>query len=171
MKVLVVVGIVVLLAGLSLILNAFQIHVPLFRVALGVLFGWFGVSLVLSGLSIDRPWLAFRPQRVPLAAPASLVERQDVIFAERELDTRHLVPGEHVKLGVIFGDVTVRYDPHQAIELRSSTAFGNTSFPDGTDIAFGQRTLRTPACADASDAAIVEVSTVFGTTRLQPVTP
>lgn len=171
MKLLVVVGVVVLLAGLSLILNAFHIHLPLFRIAAGAAISWLGLSLLLSGIGVDHAWMAVHPRQAPASVPQATAERQDVIFAERDLDLTHLDAGEHLHLGVIFGDVTVRYDPRQPIELRATTAFGNTAFPDGTDIAFGERTLRTAACESEKAHAIVDINTVFGTTRLLPVLP
>ncbi|MDP2345800.1 MAG: hypothetical protein Q8O67_32975 [Deltaproteobacteria bacterium] len=170
MKLLIVVGVIVLLAGVSLILNAFQIHLPLFRIALGALLGWLGLSLVLSGFGVDQGWLAFGHQRA-MTKMTTTIDRQDVFFSNREFDLTGIKPGEHMKIGLIFGEATVRYDPRTPIELRSSTAFGSTDFPDGSKISFGERTLLTAGAGEGTPAAIVDVSTVFGTTRFVPVSP
>lgn len=173
MKLLIVLGVVVLLGGVSIILSAFHIHFPLARVAVGFAFAWVGVSLLLSAAGVDQRWMAVRAagQRWGSGVVHREASETGVVFGNDVVDVTDLQPGEHRKVSVVFSDVTLRYDPDVPLEVHSSTVFGKTVYPDGASLSFGDRFLPSHARADQDNnpPAHLELATVFGNTRFVPV--
>jgi hypothetical protein len=172
MKIAVILGALVILAGVSIVLNALNIHFAAFRVASVLVVAWLGLSLVMSAFGVNRKFLAFGGGRASDQAmkwsDTNGTREAMVLFGSDAVDLSNVRAGDRVKLSVIFGEAAVTYDPALPIEIKSTTAFGNTLYPDGVNIAFGERTVTTPACTEGAARAFVEVATVFGSTVLRP---
>ncbi len=121
-------GVVLLLLGISLIINAvFGVSLPVFRIVAGGVLIYVGIA-VLLGRGDDR-------------GPAfTLHVRKDVVgysyatnFASRTIDLTKVRPADAKKPIVIntsFGATTIKLDKRKTTKLKVQVAFGSVELPD-----------------------------------------
>jgi hypothetical protein len=161
-------GVLVVLAGLSILLDAvFKIHVPFVRSAFSLFLVFLGVRMLIgawaphgkdlstTGAAVMSD-LTFAPTR---AAPAM---KYDVIFGRGEIDLTQLeLPPSPVtaELNVIFSSATLKVNPAWPIAIEGSSAFGEVRMPDQSMAAFGTARYRT---GEGDPIMRVRVNAVFG---------
>jgi hypothetical protein len=161
-------GLIIILLGLSVILNAvFHIHVPLFRIVIGLIVIFFGIRIIAG-----HSWCSARHRTCATmfneaeVTMASTDGEYNVIFGRAVIDTAATIKaGKDVRINTVFGASTVKIPKNVPTIVRVETAFGGVKLPDGNKVAFGNFIYRNKACETATDSAkvnTVRMSVVFG---------
>ena len=162
-------GAIVVLIGLTIILNGvLGVRIPIIRIVLGLLLIYWGISLLL-GLSFRRASGAtVFSETEPKSSEAS--GKQDVVFGKTTIDLTgiQLKPGvNRYEVNTVFGASIIRLNPAMPAKVVVSSAFGGVRMPDGSNIAFGENTWRSPTFKEDSAYLYVKVAVVFGGTEIQ----
>jgi hypothetical protein len=162
-------GTIVVLIGLTIILNGvLGIRIPMVRIILGLLLIYWGVSL-LAGMSFRRMsgTTAFRETEVTNAEASG---KQDVLFGKATIDLTgvQLKPGvNRYEVNTVFGHSVIRLSPATPAKVVVSSAFGGVRLPDGSNVAFGENTWRSPTFKEDSAYLYVKAAVVFGGTEIE----
>lgn len=157
-------GAIVVLIGLGIILNGvLGIRIPMVRIIFGLLLIYWGVSL-LAGMSFRRTSgaTAFN-ETVVRSSEAS--GKQDVLFGKATIDLTgiQLKPGvNRYEVNTVFGASVIRLNPATPAKVIVSSAFGGVRMPDGSNVAFGENTWRSPTFKEDSAYLYVKAAVVFG---------
>jgi hypothetical protein len=159
-------GIIVVLLGLTIILNVTTgVRIPFFRVFLGLLLIYWGISL-LAGSRFGRSSTAVFSDSEIRATSAG---KQDVIFGRGVIDLSGMALKEGVnryEVNTVFGASVIKLDPAMPVKVVASSAFAGVKMPDGGNIAFGETTYRSPNLKEDSTYLLVKTSVVFGGTEV-----
>jgi len=162
-------GAIVVLIGLTIILNGvLGIRIPMIRIVLGLLLIYWGISLLL-GLSFRRTSGAtvFSDTRLETTEASG---KQDVVFGRSTIDLTgiQLKPGvNRYEVNTVFGVSTIRLNPATPAKVVVSSAFGGVRMPDGSNVAFGENTWRSPTLKEDSAYLYIKGAVVFGGTEIQ----
>jgi len=148
-------GGLVVLVGLSIILNSLGVRIPLVRIAIGLFFIWLGVSFIVGGFrrTIER--------RVAATGP----HEYNAVFGSTVFDLTGIRPGdkdERVEVNAIFGQARVIVDLNTPVRVEGSAAFGQIRFPDAGSVSFGDRVYDTPRYRGGEPALVIKAAAVFG---------
>jgi hypothetical protein len=159
-------GCLIILFGLSVILKAvFHIHFPIFRVLLGVILIYWGLTFV-----IGKPWLRcgaprntvlFEERTSSVAAEGG---EYSVIFGKSTIDASGPLTekSRRIQVTTVFGQSTVIISSTIPTLVRVSSAFAGARLPDGNIASFGEYTYRNKACEGKKPERFVHVNVVFG---------
>lgn len=159
-------GVVLVLLGVSVIINVvFNVHIPLFRILLGLIIIYFGVK-VMMGSSWQRncptPAMFTEQKWTPTAKATS---DYNVVFGKGVVDLTSLpVPAQdsQLSLSTVFGYTEVVLKPEIPVRIKVNAAFSGATLPDGAIISFGQYVYTSPAFDPAKPAWQIDASVVFG---------
>lgn len=139
-------GVLVALAGISIILDAvFHVHLPLVRSAFALFLIFLGVR-VLFGAWGTRGMVRSAEGAVLMSdtrfAPTTPADKlkYDIIFGRGVVDLTGLPRPEKpidVEVNTIFGSAQVAIDPSWPVSIEGSSAFGEVRLPDRQRAAFG----------------------------------
>ena len=169
----IVFGVLVVLLGASLLLQAFNIHLPVFRVAVALLFVYVGARILLgarwatgtvgSGEAPDTAVVFSDAAIAPTSAAHDL--KYTVLFGRALIDLTRLQPGPKpvaVDVAVIFGEARVRVPRDAQVAIRTSTAFGLAQTPDGHSTVFGTSEYRSAGLTPTPPSLALTVNVAFG---------
>jgi hypothetical protein len=165
-------GVLVVLAGLSILLDAvFKIHIPFVRSAFALLLIFLGVRMLFGAWAPRSHELAPTGAVVmsdgvfaPVKAEPSM--KYDIVFGHGAVDlTRLDLPATPatIDVNVIFSGATVTVNPAWPIVIEGSSAFGEVRMPDQTMAAFGAARYRT---REGDPILRVRVNAVFGSCQV-----
>jgi predicted membrane protein len=139
-------GVLVVLAGISILLDAvFHIHLPLVRTAVALFFIFFGVR-ILTGAWGTRDFVRASEGSVLMGdtrfAPTATADKlkYDIIFGRGIVDLTGLPRPEKpidVEVNTVFGSAQIAIDPSWPVAIDGSAAFGDVRLPDQQRAAFG----------------------------------
>jgi hypothetical protein len=165
-------GILIILLGLSLVLGAvFNMHIPLFRIAAGLLVVYLGVRLLLgwpvwhweARLPDEAAVFSSRELRIePGQAPA---RSYTTVFGRTRVDLSDvsLSQGDvNVEVNAVFGEAEVVVAAGQPVEVRAEVVFGRAALPSEAQVAVGRTSYRSPAAAGAPAVLRIKAHAVFG---------
>lgn len=163
-------GVFLIVVGVVLILNMiFGIRIPVIRILFALFLIFWGVSL-LTGINFrghGRNNAVFEEKDI---AADGTHNEYSVVFGSSNVDLTGIRPGDAVKkieISTVFGSSVVTIDPAVPCKIKVSSAFGAARLPDGNVISFGDYTYRSDNLkADTTAYLLIDVSTVFGETRI-----
>ena len=161
-------GIIVVLLGLSIILNvAFGVRIPFVRIIFGLILIYWGISLVVgASFRVKSSGTSVFAETEVTATEAG---RQDILFGRGTIDLTRvaLKPGvNRYSVNTVFGSSVIRLDPAMPVKVVASSAFSGVRMPDGANVAFGETTYRSSGLKEDSTYLLVKVSVVFGSTEV-----
>lgn len=164
-------GGLVIFIGLSIILHSLGIRFPLVRIAFGLFFLWLGLTIILG--SFRRP----APRESVVFSSGTVTGQQgrteyNAIFGSGVFDLTGLRPTDRdivVEVNAIFGSARVIVDLNVPVRVEGSAAFGQTSFPDGGSVSFGDRTFDSARYRGGEPALLIKAAAVFGQCVVQGV--
>jgi hypothetical protein len=171
-------GLLVLLAGASIILDAlFDVHVPLFRSGLALVLIFIGARILIGAWSSPRTDPATNgalvmEDRVYAPGPGSPERmKYDVVFGRGVIDLTAL-PADRdrtVEVNTVFGAAEIRVSPTIPYEVDATSAFGEARTPDRVATGFGSVHYQPPGILPRR--LHLRVNSVFGSSRVVEVTP
>lgn len=164
-------GALVLLAGLSILLDAvFHIHFPFVRTAFAFLLLFFGVRMLLgawapAGRETSTTGSAIMSDQTYAPTAAVPYLKYDVIFGRTTVDLTSLPRPTQpitVEVNAIFGGAVVTFDKSWPVVVEGNAAFGDVRMPDQTMAAFGSTRYR-PRGQEGSEPLIrLRCNAIFG---------
>ena len=158
-------GAVVILIGLSIILNAvFNIKIPLFSIIIALIFIYIGLKILFGsfGIKTSRNTVVFSSSDLK---SANKNEEYNIIFgrgsinlSEVELDEEHL----NYEVNVIFGKGDVIIDPDKPVVIKVSSVFSGAHLPDGNVAAIGNSSYISPGYVKGERYISIRADVVFG---------
>lgn len=163
-------GIIVLLIGLSIILNAlFKINLPLFRIAIALALIYFGVNLLIGSFRTSPAKDGTTIFSNSKAAPtlADLKKEYSAVFGSMDVDLSNLRLEEdrNVEINAIFGSVTVFVSRQQPYRIKGSAVFGSVKMPNGSNTVFGDQTV-TNENNSSPGTLWIDANGVFGEVKI-----
>lgn len=171
-------GIFLILLGIAVVLKAFWgINIPLVRTAFAILLICTGISMLAGG----NRWFYKHDNHTVMFGDSAFKawkhhdREYEIIFGSGVIDLRQMKPGadqKKIEISTVFGSGTVLLDPNLPVEFKVDSVFAGASFPDGSNINFGEHTYRTPNFKPGEPYLEVEAEVVFGSLSIcnQPVT-
>jgi hypothetical protein len=162
-------GIIVVLIGLSIILNvATGVKIPLVRIIFGLLLIYWGVSVLIGASFRSRHSGAtiFSESEIK----ATQAGKQDVVFGKGTIDLTGIMlqPGvNRYEVSTVFGASVIRIDPAMPVKVVAGSAFAGVRMPDGGNIAFGETTYRSAGLREDSTYLLVKADVVFGSMEVR----
>ncbi len=162
-------GLVIVLAGLSIILNvAFGLKIPFFRILFGLVLIYIGVSMLIGTRVRVRTHntTVFDESTMEVTKAGEY----NVIFSRSVIDlTRlELKPGRNkVEVNTVFGAAVLKVDPATPVRLRASAAFAGARMPDGNTLSFGDYKWHSDSLNDSTPFLDIEASVVFGSLEIK----
>ena len=162
-------GVLIILVGVSLILNSFKIDFPVFKLFFAFFFIYLGIRLFIGKeFSIftdkdDKQSVVFGQKTV-----TSVENRKEynIVFSGAKFDLRNLTIPEgetiNIELNTVFGGSELYINKNLPIHVQSHTVFAGTKMPDGNSSAFGNLTYDYDSIAHGKPRLIIETNTVFG---------
>lgn len=157
-------GVIVVLIGLSIIINATTgLKIPLFRIILGLLVLYLGCTILFGATfrGKGKRTTAFDSRQVKVT---ELDREYNVLFGRSVVDLTgtELKPGPNrVEVNTVFGAGVIRLDSKTPARVKVSAAFAGARLPDGSSISFGEHTWRSANWNEDSTRLEVEASAVF----------
>ena len=162
-------GIIVVLIGLSIILNVVVgVRIPLIRIIFGLLLIYWGVSVLIGSSFHSRhsSTTMFSESEIKVTQAG----RQDVVFGKGTIDLTGITlqPGvNRYEISTVFGASVIRIDPAMPVKVVASSAFAGVRMPDGGNIAFGETTYRSAGLREDSTYLLVKAGVVFGSVEVR----
>jgi hypothetical protein len=173
-----VMGLIILLIGATLAVDlVFDVHLPLVRIVLAVLFMAWGARMVVHAMA--------RRDRFALTGEAWLADREfkphgeigrdarfDVAFGRGMVDLTQLDPPVDdvtITVDTLFGAAVVKVDPAIAYDVHGSSVFGEVRMPDRSSTAMGNLDYRSPN--DARPRLHLRLNALFGACQVVEAAP
>lgn len=168
----ILIGIFLVLAGISLILKIiFNIDLPVFRIVFALFLIYIGIRLLspgpaFKGIHWDKPTVLFSEtylKGIPEDGEYNIIFGKAVIDLQEE--TFHETT--HLEINTIFGNSTLLLNENQPVHIKAESAFGNAELPGNSTGAFGEVKYETPGIDPDSSILYVQSDVVFGNFELK----
>lgn len=163
-------GTLLILAGIAIILKiVFGIHFPFFKILLGILFIYIGVRIIagVSGKTERANSQMFGMNKMKFDENNP---EQSLLFSKGIIDYSNVhikSTGDSSKINVLFSEGIMLISEDTPLKIRVSSAFSGSSFPDGTNISFGDYTYTTKSFSDSLPYLSVKVDVAFSSFRVK----
>lgn len=167
-------GAVIILLGLSIILNAvFRINFPFLKVLLSLIIIYIGFSLLIG--SFGRKGVSFSGNEASSVFgnahikvdEANLARKYSTVFGNQVVDLTELtLASDHnISFDAVFGSQRVIIPKGQKVRIKGSSAFGSVRLPNGGDVVFGDQVYTQEGDSGSIHVLYIEGDAVFGSIR------
>jgi hypothetical protein len=162
-------GVLLIVAGVLLIVKKYvPFTLPIGRIIVALVFVYLGVRIIVHGPAVRDENTVVFGSRTTLAGETAGSRDYNVIFGSGDIDFTGLPADDTTReVNVIFGSGTLRVNPDAPVKISMSSVFGSVRAPDGTTVAFGDRTWTSAAYRDGSPALRVKAVAVFGSLSIR----
>ncbi len=156
-------GIILVIIGLGYIYNTMAgKHLPVFRIATGLVILSIGVQIIYSTVSPKKSnFTVFSESKHNHSSSTSY----SVVFGSTTIDLTNVDLSEgNVKknVEVVFGAAEVYISEDMNVEIKAETVFGNTESPMGESSGFGDRSFEQVGDKKSPNRLIIKSECVFG---------
>ena len=161
----VLLGLILILFGLSAILREYGINIPFFRVLFALLLIYLGLAMLLGKpiFRTDDDISLFTNTNIKVTK--NINEEYNIIFGTGEIDMRELIieeANEPIEVNVIFGNGVLKINNEHPVLIDASSAFGSVRMPEGNSIVFGDYTYQNEIEDSGLNRIFIKASAVFG---------
>ena len=162
-------GVLLIVLGALLILKKYvPFNLPVGRIIVALVFVYLGVRIIVGGPGVRGGNTVIFGSRTTAADEARGGEEHNVIFGSDDIDFTTTPAGDVTReVNVIFGSGVLRVNPEAPVWIRMSSAFGSVRSPDGSTVAFGDRTWTSAAYREGSPALRIKAAAVFGSLSIR----
>jgi predicted membrane protein len=172
-------GIVLILLGFSVIINlVFHIHLPLFRIFFALFLIYLGLRIMAGGGFYHHPSCGNRGSTIAFSDATIASDAGDgefnIIFAKGVVEAGSIFSADphrrSLRITTVFGNTLVRTPKNLPVIIRTTSAFGGITLPDGSTSAFGETIYKNDSCRSATDsstARTILINVVFGACRIE----
>ncbi|NBC83009.1 MAG: hypothetical protein GVY19_06460 [Bacteroidetes bacterium] len=164
-------GIILIIIGASVIIRVvFNIHLPVFRVVIALVFILIGIRILIG------------PRVTRIHDHHFKQESEDVIFNERDYhtidkkeysvvfgkatyDLRDIKPDGNqpgqINFNVVFGGAIIRLNPDIPVKIKTDAVFSGVKMPDNSSAVFGTSIFTNPVFREDEPYLYIKVDAVF----------
>jgi hypothetical protein len=159
-----------ILLGISIVLKAFGLYVPFFRIAFAVLIIFIGIRILFPG-ALGRCCDFKATTGRDTMFGESRIEGQEVsgdynvVFGSNKMDLTKIEVKDQtvrIKIDVVFGGAEIKLDTSKPVRIVGSAAFGGITLPNGNAAAFGTSVYQSPSYKEGAPHILIEANSVFG---------
>ena len=162
-------GVFFILLGFTMILKAFGIDLPFFRIALAVLLIFVGIKMLVPGA-----WPAKSTGRTTMFAESEIKGSDidgeySVIFGSNKIDLTEAGYTETkiIKIDAVFGSSEVKINPEIPLKIKGNAVFGEVSMPNTRSVVFGGGDYESESYDKNSPHLYIEANAVFGAVQIK----
>ncbi len=173
----IIIGLLVMLLGLSMILNIiFHVHIPVFKIAIALFFIWIGIRMLTGSFGCKRSVHYSDSNSVIFGSnkfnyKPGEVNKFNVVFGSATLDLSQvpdsIFSDEEVEVNTVFGEMKVILPDSIPVSVKADAAFGEIRMPNQSTANFGSSEYKTPVFDHSKPELKVKISTVFGSTHVR----
>lgn len=163
-------GLIVIIFGLSIILNAvFKIDFPFFRVLISIVIIYFGIRLLMgsfgmSSTSKSESTSIFSETNHKIEQMDEVQREYSTVFGKQTIDLSDLSIDQEarVEFNAVFGSQYIILPRKGNYKLKASAVFGSAMLPNEHQVAFGDGTYNSEG---EGPTLFIEGNVVFGQLR------
>lgn len=158
------VAVILIIMGILLLTRQiFNWNIPVFRIFLGLLIIYVGISILTGGFGFKSDTsIVFSNQNIPVM---DLGKEYSLIFSKCSVDFSRVPPPngvQKVKVNTIFSDGIITLNPQIPTIVKVNSAFARAEMPDHTSTSFGNNSFRSKNFRPDSNYIEIEANVVFG---------
>jgi hypothetical protein len=168
----VIIGIIIILLGLSILFKGF----PFFRIVFGGLLIFWGVSIIFGGFGHRVCWwnrdtntTFFRESTHSYSANT---KEHNLVFGRGVYDFTSARPtdgNKNIELHTVFGASEVLINKDVPCRIFANSAFGEAEMPNGNSTAFGSITYQNEVYRSDSACINLRIDVVFGSVKVKEI--
>lgn len=156
------IGVILIILGVLLLArHLFNLNIPVFRILLGAIFIFIGISIAFGEFRGKGSDIVFSSQNIEVLSP----EREyNFIFSSGVVDFSRVPSPDRVqgvKVNTIFSEGTIIINPQTPVVIKTNAAFASANMPDNS-ISFGNYNYKTRSFPPGANYLEIEASVVFG---------
>lgn len=166
----VIIGIVVILLGLSILFKGF----PFFRIVFGCILVFWGISVIFGGFGKRIHWWNRDANSTVFGETHSAYSDTDkehnVVFGKGTFDftsARPTTGTKLIELHTVFGSSEIIMNKNVPYRVTANSAFGEAEMPNGNSAVFGTTTYRNDAFKKDSSFIDLRIDVVFGSVKIK----
>lgn len=165
----VIIGIIIILLGLSLLFKG----IPFFRLAFGTLLIFWGVSVIIGGFNKKWHWWNREPNNVVFGESNytynESTKEYNVVFGKGDFNFRdiYIKSTKDITIHTVFGSSEIMLNKSVPTRITANSTFGEAKMPNGNSTAFGSITYRNEAFNADSAFLDLKIDVVFGSVNIR----
>lgn len=159
-------GVFFVLLGIAIVINiVFKIDIPIFSIFLAFFFVYLGLSIITGGFSFSKMKDKWRTSNYEWNPNDPNSKNYEIAFGQGNIDLTQVTQIQgtaKIRINIAFGQGLVIMNRQYAVKIIADSAFGKTTFPDGSFVSFGTHTYISPGFESAPDRIEIFANLAFG---------
>ena len=161
-------GFIVILFGVGILLKSvFHVNIPFFKILIGIIIIFFGISFIVDAMSQRKSEAIFRNYNFNFG---TIEKEYNIVFSKGVFDFTNFnfsnYNGEFIKINSAFSKSEIYLSRNFEYEIRADSVFGVVSLPNGESVSFGNIARLENAENSGLKRINLHVSSVFGETKI-----
>ena len=161
-------GFIVILFGVGILLKSvFHVNIPFFKILIGIIIIFFGISFIVDAMSQRKSEAIFRNYNFNFG---TIEKEYNIVFSKGVFDFTNFnfsnYNGEFIKINSAFSKSEIYLSRNFEYEIRVDSVFGVVSLPNGESVSFGNIARLENAENSGLKRINLHVSSVFGETKI-----
>ena len=161
-------GFIVILFGVGILLKSvFHVNIPFFKILIGIIIIFFGISFIVGAMSQRKSEAIFRDYNFNFV---TIEKEYNIVFSKSVFDFTNFnfsnYNGEFIKINSAFSKSEIYLSRIFEYEIRADSVFGVVSLPNGESVSFGNIARLENAENSGLKRINLHVSSVFGETKI-----
>ena len=161
-------GFIVILFGVGILLKSvFHVNIPFFKILIGIIIIFFGISFIVGAMSQRKSEAIFRDYNFNFV---TIEKEYNIVFSKSVFDFTNFnfsnYNGEFIKINSAFSKSEIYLSRNFEYEIRADSVFGVVSLPNGESVSFGNIARLENAENSELKRINLHVSSVFGETKI-----
>jgi hypothetical protein len=165
-----IIGVLIILFGLSIIINVvFHVHIPVFKILVGLFLIYIGLRIIF-GSWFTVPMHHWRSGDAVFGnrtyhGLSDGMNEYNTVFGKALIDLRGIELKEkatRIEVNAVFGGAEIILDKNTPVRIKMQTAFGGVQLPENVAGAFGSAYYQSSNFDEAKNYLLIEGSSVFG---------
>ena len=161
-------GFIVILFGVGILLKSvFHVNIPFFKILIGIIIIFFGISFIVDAMSQRKSEAIFRNYNFNFG---TIEKEYNIVFSKGVFDFTNFnfsnYNGEFIKINSAFSKSEIYVSRNFEYEIRADSVFGVVSLPNGESVSFGNIARLENAENSGLKRINLHVSSVFGETKI-----
>lgn len=161
-------GFIVILFGVGILLKSvFHVNIPFFKILIGIIIIFFGISFIVGAMSQRKSEAIFRDYNFNFV---TIEKEYNIVFSKSVFDFTNFnfsnYNGEFIKINSAFSKSEIYLSRNFEYEIRADSVFGVVSLPNGESVSFGNIARLENAENSGLKRINLHVSSVFGETKI-----
>ena len=161
-------GFIVILFGVGILLKSvFHVNIPFFKILIGIIILFFGISFIVGAMSQRKSEAIFRDYNFNFV---TIEKEYNIVFSKGVFNFTNFnfsnYNGEFIKINSAFSKSEIYLSRNFEYEIRADSVFGVVSLPNGESVSFGNIARLENAENSGLKRINLHVSSIFGETKI-----